>query len=96
MLLPPHLRRREPALGSPPTHALAGGAYLRLAHLTADEAWTVSTILEDLLDAIWRVHGDAMADYQGRVFPDFPAPLDAFPYRSDHERAGDTGTNVPF
>ena len=96
MPLPPHLRRRGPALGSTPTHTLAGGAYLRLAHLTAEEAWTVSAILEDFLDAIWRVHGDAMADYQGRVFPDLPAPLDACPYRSDHGRAGNNGTSEPF
>lgn len=67
MPLPPLTKRRAP------------GASLRLPWLTAEEAWTLAAILEQLQKAIWRVHGDAMADYQGAVFPDHPAPTGAQP-----------------
>ena len=55
------------------------GGILRLPWLTAEEAWALATILEQLQQAIWRVHGDAMAEYQGAVFPDHPAPACARP-----------------
>jgi hypothetical protein len=80
MPLPPHIQRR------------GVGACLRLPALTAEEAWTVAAILEGVLDNIWRVHGDAMADYQGRMFPDWNPSLDAEPYRPDQsepEAVGD-------
>lgn len=63
MPLPPRWGRRQP------------GAAIRLKALTAEEAWVVAAILEDLLEAIWAFHGPGMADYQGAVFPDWdPAP----------------------
>ena len=34
---------------------MATGAAIRLKALTAEEAWVVAAILEDLLDAVWRV-----------------------------------------
>ena len=64
----------------PPLTKLRGkGATLRLPWLTAEEAWALAAILEALQQAIWRVHGDAMAEYQGAVFPDHPAPAGARP-----------------
>ena len=63
MPLPPHWGRWQPRAG------------IRLKALTAEEAWIVAAILEDLLDAIWAFHGPAMADYQGAAFPGWdPAP----------------------
>jgi hypothetical protein len=34
-------------------------------------------VLQRAVDAIWRAHGDAMADFQGRAFPDVTPPPDA-------------------
>jgi len=80
MPLPPHWGRRQP------------GAAIRLKALTAEEAWVVAAILEDLLDAIWRFHGPAMADYQGARFPDWDpdpdcphAPDPARPWDANHD-----------
>jgi len=80
MPLPPLWGRRQP------------GAAIRLKALTAEEAWVVAAILEDLLDAIWRFHGPAMADYQGARFPDWDpdpdcphAPDPAQPWDPDHD-----------
>jgi len=42
----------------------------------------VVSLLDRIINTIWRVHGNAMADYQGRVWPDLPAPPDAEPCRS--------------
>ena len=80
MPLPPHWGRRQP------------GAAIRLKALTAEEAWVVAAILEDLLDAIWRFHGPAMADYQGARFPDcdpdqddLHCPAPAQPWDADND-----------
>lgn len=72
------------------------GACLHLPTLTAEEAWTVAAILETLVDSIWRAHGEAMADYQGRVFPDLPASLDACPCRPGRRQTETTDTSEPF
>jgi hypothetical protein len=58
------------------------GVTIRLPWLTAQEAWAVAALLERLQRAIWRVHGDAMADYQGAVFPDHPPRQEAPPVRA--------------
>ena len=84
MPLPPHIQRR------------GAGASLRLPALTAEEAWTVAAILEGLLDSIWRLHGDAMADYQGRVFPDFSPPAEAREHYAYLQLPDDFGTADPF
>lgn len=54
-------------------------AQIHLPPLTAEEAYLLATIFERATIAIWRAHGDAMADFQGRVFPDEPSPLGAVP-----------------
>ena len=77
--LPPRIQRR------------GVGAYLRLPALTAEEAWTIAAILEGVLDNIWRTHGDAMADYQGRMFPEWNPSPDAEPYRPDPSEPVATG-----
>jgi hypothetical protein len=75
---------------------------IRLPALTPQEAWAVAALLEQLQRAIWRVHGDALADYQGAVFPDHPpaqeAPPGRTPTRTRHlgipTRQGDE--EIPF
>ncbi len=52
-------------------------AQIHLPPLTGEQAWFVADVLERALSAIWRTHGDDMADFQGRVFPDIPPPPDA-------------------
>ena len=63
---------------------------IRLPALTPQEAWAAAALLERLQRAIWRVHGDAMADYQGAVFPDHPPRQEAPPVRTPRRtrRAG--------
>lgn len=41
------------------------------------EAYELASMLERVVRSLWLRHGDAMADYQGRVYPD--AWLDALP-----------------
>ena len=54
---------------------------IRLPGLTPQEAWAVAALLERLQQAIWRVHGNDMADYQGAVCPDHPPRQEAPPVR---------------
>lgn len=53
------------------------GTQIYLPPLDPEQAWSVVIVLERIINAIWRTHGDAMADYQGRVWPDLPPPPDA-------------------
>jgi hypothetical protein len=56
----------------PPRHA-----QIHLPTLSGEQAYLLAAVLERAVAAIWRAHGDAMADFQGRVFPDAPPPSDA-------------------
>lgn len=47
---------------------------LELPHLSGEQAYLLALVLEETVKAIWGAHGDAMADFQGRVFPDEPSP----------------------
>lgn len=50
-------------------------ARIHLPPLDPDQAVVLVNILEDAIRAIWRAHGDAMADYLGCVAPDsMPRP----------------------
>lgn len=44
--------------------------YLGAVRLNGEQAYITARILESLICALWREHGDAMANFQGRVFPD--------------------------
>lgn len=44
--------------------------YLGAVRLSGENAYITARVLESVLSAIWRAHGDAMADFQGRAFPD--------------------------
>jgi len=44
--------------------------YLGAVRLNGEQAYITARILESLISALWRAHGDAMADFQGRAFPD--------------------------
>lgn len=70
-------------------------ARIYLPHLTGEQAWCLAAALENAARAIWRAHGDAMADYQGRVHPNFPKPHDAdcFTDLKPHE---DHNDDFPF
>jgi hypothetical protein len=85
-------RPPSPAHTSLPTRTTrrGPGVTIRLPGLTAQEAWAVAALLERLQRAIWRVHGEAMADYQGAVFPDHPPSQEAPPVRASRRtrRAG--------
>jgi uncharacterized protein (DUF2384 family) len=53
-------------------------AQIHLPDLDAEQAVTVARVLEKAIEAIWRAHGDEMAEFLGRVFPDsMPRPPDA-------------------
>lgn len=45
-------------------------AQIHLPPLSAEEACLLVTILDRAVIAIWRAHGDAMINFQGRAFPD--------------------------
>ena len=63
----------------PPRRHVRGqhGTQIYLPPLDPEQAWTVVIVLERIINTIWRTYGDAMADYQGRVWPDLPAPAGA-------------------
>lgn len=49
-------------------------AQIHLPPLSGETAYIVVAALEGIVAAIWREHGDDMADFQGMAFPDsFPA-----------------------
>jgi hypothetical protein len=53
-------------------------ARIHLPPLDPDQAVTLVNILEKAIQAVWRAHGDAMADYLGCVAPgSMPRPPDA-------------------
>jgi hypothetical protein len=53
-------------------------ARIHLPPLDPDQAVVLVNIMEKAIKAVWRAHGDAMADYLGRVAPDsMPRPPDA-------------------
>jgi hypothetical protein len=45
-------------------------AQIHLPPLQPDEAVLLVNFLERAITAVWRAHGDAMADFLGRVAPD--------------------------
>ena len=54
-------------------------AQITLRLLSGEQAFLLANALERLANAIYRAHGDAIADFQGRAFPDLPPPPDAVP-----------------
>jgi hypothetical protein len=44
--------------------------YLGTVRLNGEQAYITARMLESLIRALWYAHGDAMADFQGRAFPD--------------------------
>lgn len=66
----PRLPRRRAVRGQ-------RGSQIYLPPLDPEQAWTAVILLDRIINSIWRAHGDAMADYQGRVWPDLPPPPDA-------------------
>jgi hypothetical protein len=63
----------------PRRHRVRGrrGFRIYLPPLDPEQAWTLVILLDRIINALWRAHGDAMADYQGRVWPDLTPPPDA-------------------
>lgn len=48
--------------------------FIELPSLSGEQAFLLALILEETVKVIWGAHGDAMADFQGRAFPDMPSP----------------------
>jgi hypothetical protein len=69
-------------------------ARLTLPPLCGEEAFLLAKALELLATAIWRAHGDAMADFQGRAFPDLPPDPDAVVFRDN--RSDDDIDDIDF
>jgi len=67
----------------PPRRHVRGqrATQIYLPPLDPEQAWSVVIVLERIINTIWRTHGDAMADYQGRMWPDLPPPRNAEVYR---------------
>ena len=56
-----------------------------LPQLTGEQAYLLAFTLEEAVKALWRMHGDAMADFQGRAFPDEPSPHGSITESAYHE-----------
>lgn len=52
-------------------------AQIHLPSLTGEQAYLLARLLDRAVSAIWRAHGDDMAEFQGRAFPDATPPADA-------------------
>lgn len=52
-------------------------ARLHMPYMTADEALAVVALLEKAVEAIWRAHGDAMAERLAASGVETPRPEDA-------------------
>jgi len=52
-------------------------AQIHLPSLTGEQAYLLVGLLERAVAAVWRAHGDDIADFLGRAFPDDPPPGDA-------------------
>jgi hypothetical protein len=42
--------------------------------LTGEQAYLLALLLEETAKVLWCAHGNAMADFQGRAFPDASDP----------------------
>lgn len=62
---------------SSPWHKQLRHAVIHLPPFGAAQATDVVFFLEKVIEAIWRAHGDAMADYHARVGIEIPKPMDA-------------------
>lgn len=61
-------------------------ARIHLPHMNADDALLVVALLEKAVEAIWRAHGDAMADRLAAAGIETPRPEDA---RWDDDQAAE-------
>lgn len=52
--------------------------YVFMRRLNGEQAYMAAFLLDSMIHALWRTYGDDMANFQGRVFPDDPAPYSAF------------------
>jgi hypothetical protein len=66
-------------------------AQIHLPSLTGEQAFLLAALLDRAVAAIWRAHGDDIADFQGRAFPDDVPPRGAVDVGDRHpdERDGD-------
>ena len=70
----------------------AHGSHIHLPPLTGEQAYLLALILEETVKAIWRAHGDDMASFQGRAFPDEPSPTGSV-IKCDHP---ESDANIDF
>ena len=67
---------------------------LTLPPLDAYDALLVVDVLESVIQALWRVHGDHMADILAREGIDTPAPKEAV--YSNNPRVPNDNTDIDF
>ena len=65
-------------------------AYITLPPLDSGQALAVVDVLERAIAAIWRTHGDGMADHLAMLGVDTPQPPDAITTN------GDARDDIPF
>lgn len=66
-------------MSEPPRPPRRRRAQIHLPPLTAEEALQIVALLDRAIAAIWRAHGDAMADHQAMRGIETPPPRDAVP-----------------
>jgi hypothetical protein len=64
-------------------------AQIHLPPMSGKQAYLLAATLERAVAAIWRAHGDAMADFQGAAFPDAPVPAGATVVEHDFDEDAD-------
>ena len=69
-------------------------AQIHFPALAPDEALVVVEILERVIHGIWHAHGDAMADFLGRVDPD--SELMVRPYDAEWDSCDSPGNDDGF
>ena len=60
--------------------------------LSGEQAYLLALILKEAAKVIWEVYGDAMADFQGRAFPDEPSPYGS----STEYDCNESDADIPF
>jgi len=68
---------------------------LPLPHLTGEQAFFIASTINVFYQAIWQEYGDAMADFEARVFPDH-SPFDPPPPYPEHPDDHLTNDDIPY
>ncbi len=69
--------------------------------MSGEQGFLLAALLDQIVESIWKAHGTAMADFQGRAFPDWPLTptfYDDDPFRLEDESIDDLEypDEIPF